>query len=57
MGSLEVNLDHLLSLIFTKNMQSLVFDTLVLYKGRQLAINEVGLFVNDIKTNSCHYLS
>ena len=57
MGSLEVNLDHLLSLIFTKNMQSLAFDTLVLYKGRQSAISEAVLFVNDIKTNSCHYLS
>ena len=54
MGSLEVNLDRLLSLIFTKNMQSLAFDTLVLYKGRQSAINEAGLFLNDIKTNSCH---
>lgn len=54
MGSLEVNLDRLLSLIFTKNMRSLAFDTLALYIGRQSAINEAGLFLSDIKTNWCH---
>ena len=54
MGNLEVNLDRLLSLIFTKNMRSLAFDTLALYIGRQSAISEARLSLNDIKTNSCH---